>query len=138
MYTIQSAQYANAEHTAAVIQTEEAGSVLLGEVDTPDEWAAMLRWGTPTSYQLPALPAPSWSPLEFLERFTQSERIAIRQAAAGNTPEAMQLADWLDLLRASMSVVSDDARTIAGMQALVDAGLLTAGRRDEILSDNVA
>jgi len=42
--------------------------------------------------------------------------------------------DWLDLLRASMSVVSDDPRTVAGMQALVSAGLLTNARRDEILA----
>lgn len=78
-------------------------------------------------------PAPRWSPLEFLERFTQAERIAVRQVAAGTSEAALQLADWLDLLRASMSVVAEDPRTLAGMQALVDAGLISAARRDEIL-----
>lgn len=90
--------------------------------------------GIPTrTYEVVALPAPEWDPLTFLERFTQAERIAIRQAAAGVSSEALQLADWLDMLRAARTVVADDPRTVAGMAALVAAGLLTAGRRDEIL-----
>jgi hypothetical protein len=50
MYTILSAEYANSEHTSAVIQTEAWGSVLISEYDTPDDWADMLAWGTPEDY----------------------------------------------------------------------------------------
>lgn len=92
------------------------------------------RWtGDAWEEYAPPSPAPRWTPLEFLERFTQAERIAIRQAAAGATTEALQLADWLDLLRASTEVIADDPRTVAGMAALVAAGLLTEARRAAIL-----
>lgn len=40
-YTILSAAYANAEHTAAVIQTQEAGAVLVSAQDTPQLWASL-------------------------------------------------------------------------------------------------
>jgi hypothetical protein len=53
-YTIQSAKYANAENTSAVMQTTEAGAVLVSEVDTPTQWTALLAWGTPEAYEAPA------------------------------------------------------------------------------------
>lgn len=40
-YTVLSAQYANAENTAAVVQTAEAGAVLASTKDTPALWAAL-------------------------------------------------------------------------------------------------
>lgn len=40
-YTIHSAAYANAEHTAAVIQTQEAGAVLVSAQDTPQLWGSL-------------------------------------------------------------------------------------------------
>lgn len=52
-YTILSAAFANAEHTAAVLQTQEAGAVLASEADTPDLWAAMQAAVTPTAYSVP-------------------------------------------------------------------------------------
>lgn len=51
-YTITGAQFANSEHTAAVIQTVEAGAILVSLNDTPDLWAKMLE----------AVPAPSQAP----------------------------------------------------------------------------
>jgi hypothetical protein len=53
-YTIQSAKYANAENTAAVLQTTEAGAVLVSAADRPELWAAMQAWGTPDTYVAPA------------------------------------------------------------------------------------
>lgn len=50
-YTILSAQFANADNTAAVLMTEEAAAVLISEADTPDAWAAMLAWGEPAAYE---------------------------------------------------------------------------------------
>lgn len=70
------------------------------------------------------------TPLAFLERFTQEERIAIRRAARSNE----ELEDWLDMLRAAQEIDPEDPRTQAGMQALVEARLLSARRRDEILA----
>jgi len=78
------------------------------------------------------LPPPVWTPLEFIERFAEAEQLAIK--AASRTNDALDL--WFDKLRAAQVVVADDPRTVAGMKALVDAGLITAARRDEILSAN--
>lgn len=55
-YTIISAVFANSEHTAALVMTQEAGEVALSLLDTPDAWAAMLEWGTPDEYVEPEPP----------------------------------------------------------------------------------
>lgn len=68
--------------------------------------------------------------LAFLERFTQAERIALREAARQNAV----LDDWLDMLRAAQEVDLDDERTTAGIAAFVIGGLITAERAAEILS----
>ena len=49
-YTILSAKFANPEHTAAVIETEEAGAVLVSAADTPELWAEMLGSIQPAVY----------------------------------------------------------------------------------------
>lgn len=49
-YTVLSARFANAEHSAAVMQTEEAGAVLVGEVDTPALWEDMLAQVEPAAF----------------------------------------------------------------------------------------
>lgn len=72
------------------------------------------------------------TPLVFLNRLKPDERIAIRGAAR----QSAGLEDWLDMLRAAQEVDLDDPRTISGLNAMVNAGLLTAARRDEILSDS--
>lgn len=71
------------------------------------------------------------SSLDFMERFTQAERSAIRRASRQNDA----LEDWLDLLRAAQTVDITDPRTIAGVQAMVSAGLLTQSRADEVLAN---
>lgn len=38
MYTILNARYANAQKTAVTLETQQAGSVLISEVDTPELW----------------------------------------------------------------------------------------------------
>lgn len=43
MYTFKSAVYANEQNTAVVADTEENAHVLLSEVDTPDEWKALME-----------------------------------------------------------------------------------------------
>lgn len=52
-YTVLSAQYANADQSAAVLQTQEAGAVLASERDTPALWAQMLATVTPAPFATP-------------------------------------------------------------------------------------
>lgn len=68
--------------------------------------------------------------LEFLDRFTPAERIAVRTAAQSSTA----IADYMDLLNAAQDVTLTDARTIAGVQELETASLIAAGRAAEILA----
>jgi hypothetical protein len=67
-------------------------------------------------------------PLEFKELFTLPERKAMRAAARENE----DLEDFLDLLNAAGEVHIDDPRVVAGLNAFVSAGILTAARRGEI------
>lgn len=41
-YTFISAAYANPENTAAFVETEEFGQIILSQADTPTEWQALL------------------------------------------------------------------------------------------------
>jgi hypothetical protein len=70
-----------------------------------------------------------WTSLEFIERFTESEQIAIVTAAQSSA--ALRL--WYDKAMAADFINSDDPRTVDGMAVLVSVGLLTSERRDEIL-----
>lgn len=68
--------------------------------------------------------------LEYLRRFTQDERIVIRQAAKANTV----LEDYLALLELAQEIDTADADTIAAVNMLEQAGLLATGRAQEILN----
>lgn len=83
----------------------------------------------PPSTGAPLIAAASPTALEFMERFTAEERINIRRAAKENE----LLEDWLDLLRASQFVDVTDPRTVAGMEAMVAAGLISEQRCGEVL-----
>jgi hypothetical protein len=61
-YTILSATYANADLTAAVLETVEAGAVVASVADTPELWEQMLSAGIDIA--TPAAPdfrAPIWA-----------------------------------------------------------------------------
>jgi len=51
-YTILSARYANAEQTAIVLETKEAGAVMTSQADTPELWAQATA-GQVQAYQAP-------------------------------------------------------------------------------------
>lgn len=68
--------------------------------------------------------------LEFMGRFTDAELVGIYTAAKSSV--AVEI--WLDKFKLASDVDKDDARTIAGLQALETAGLLAAGRAAEILA----
>ena len=67
--------------------------------------------------------------LEFFDRFTDTEQVAIYDAA--KTVTAIQV--WLDKFKLASDIDVTDPRTIAGINALEAAGLLAAGRAAEIL-----
>ena len=74
--------------------------------------------------------AMTWTKLEYLRRFTQEERIAIRTAAK----QVPQLEDYLALLELAEEVRSDDPDIKGALQMLEGAGLIGAGRAGEILN----
>lgn len=74
--------------------------------------------------------SPRWTAYEFMLRFTFSERAAIRSAAASDP----LIDDFLFLATAAREIASDDPTTIAGMDALVSAGIISSTRKQEILS----
>lgn len=73
--------------------------------------------------------AMTWTKLEYLRRFTQDERIAIREAAK----TVPTLDDYLQLLELAEEVRSDDPDIIGALTMLEAVGLIGAGRAAEIL-----
>jgi len=69
-------------------------------------------------------------PLDFMERFSDEEQLAIAQATMSNA----QVKLWYDKMLASKNIVFDDVRTIAGLNYLVESNILSSERRDMILS----
>ena len=65
---------------------------------------------------------------EYLVRFTQAERVAIRTAAKSS----VELEDYLALLEISEEIDLDDEDLIAGLSTLEAAGLIAEGRAAEI------
>ena len=85
-----------------------------------------------TDFTAPETPAVSviLNKVDFLRLFTQSERIAIRAAAAVNA----QVADYQDILANSAVVLLDDPGVMAGVPLLEAAGLIGTGRAAQILA----
>jgi hypothetical protein len=77
----------------------------------------------------PAPPATSCTALQFMDRFTEAEQLAVVSA----TMASPQVKLWYDKLIAATEVVFADPRLSAGMDALVGNGLITQARSLEIL-----
>lgn len=73
--------------------------------------------------------APRWTPLEFLGRFTESELddIEMRRLTDPGVRTFYRTASF------AQEIVSDDPRTIAGLDYLQSIGVLTQVRKDQIL-----
>ncbi len=69
------------------------------------------------------------APLDFLERFTLTEQLAITTAAM----QSPMVRLWYDKMIAARSIDVADARVIAGLDALIAAGLLSASRKSVLL-----
>jgi len=75
----------------------------------------------------------SCSSLEFIEKFTDAEQLAIVTASMSSP----QVKLWYDKLIAATQIVFSDPRLAAGMDALVAAGLITEARSLEVLPADV-
>jgi len=95
----------------------------------PGQW----RQAIPPEENAPE-PQPVLTRLAFRNRFSYAEKVAIYEAAAS----AAAVRVFLDDLRAAEEIQLDDAATIEGVRALEKAGLLAAGRADEILASEPA
>ncbi len=67
--------------------------------------------------------------LEFLDLFTESEQLAVAQAAL----KSAHIKLWYDRLLAASFITLADPRTETGLNHLTTAGLLTPERKDEIV-----
>ena len=80
-----------------------------------------------------AAPAPLplfvWTPAGFLKRFSQDERIAVRELARADS----RIEDFVHLLDRAEEVRSDDPDTLGGLARLTELGVLAEGRMAEIL-----
>lgn len=75
-------------------------------------------------------PYPQFTALEMLDLFTEAEQLAVVNATM--TVPAVKL--WYDRMIAATFVTYEDPRTEGGLQALVDAGLLSPERKAEIVA----
>ena len=104
--------------------------------DTPIEWVGMefvthhhaVMFASEEVTDVPVV-AMTWTKLEYLRRFTQDERIAIRTAAK----QVPALDDYLELLALATEVRSDDPDIVGALAMLEAGGLIGAGRAQEIL-----
>jgi len=83
------------------------------------------------AYTPPVVVAPTgqFTSLEYLELFTEAEQLAVVSA----TMVSAQVKLWYDKMLAAEFITITDPRTVAGLDALVGAGLLTAERKDAIV-----
>ena len=102
--------------------------------DTPVEWNGM-EFATHDHVTVAQQPTTLTGPrtmakLEYLRRFTVEERVAIRAAAEQNAV----LADYLQLMELAQDINTGDPDTVAAVTMLEQAGLIAAGRANEVLN----
>lgn len=107
----------------------------LSWVECPDEFGIGDLHDPATGFGKPPMPERPAGPrlltkVAYLKRFTQPERIGIREAAKVNAV----VEDYVELLNLAQDVDLADPETVAGVQQLEAAGLLAAGRAAEILA----
>lgn len=71
------------------------------------------------------------APLDFLNLFTEAEQIGV--VAATLSSAAVKL--WYDRMLAASYITVEDPRVSAGLQALVDAGLLSSERMIQVIAE---
>lgn len=117
-----------------VIRKSDGMKVYEYQSDQPIEWSGM-AFAEFDHIERADQTAPQAGPstmtkLEYLRRFTTEERVAIRAAATQNPV----LADYLALMELAQEINTGDADTVAAVTMLEQAGLLAAGRANEVLN----
>ena len=117
-----------------VTRKADGAEVYRYQSDAPVEWAGMAFATHDHTEQAeqPVLPSGprTMTKLEYLRRFAVEERVAIRAAATQNAV----LADYLQLMELAQDINTGDADTIAAVTMLEQAGLIAAGRANEVLN----
>jgi hypothetical protein len=111
--------------TASPTDTEAHGRDLF-------ERAAAGEFGEVGAYVAPPeilAPPKQFTALEFLDLFTEAEQLAVVTASMSSAPVKL----WYDRTLATSYITIADPRTEAGLDALVEAGLLTAARQTAIV-----
>lgn len=92
--------------------------------------SASERNASPGELTSGAAQARRFVPLDFLDLFTESEQLSVAQAAMASALVKL----WYDRTLAATYITREDPRVEAGLQALVDAGLLTEQRKAAVLA----
>jgi len=114
-----------------VIAGSLPGGITLEEMEPCEPGATYVPNGNPRFILPPRV--YQWTAYEFLNRFTGTEREAIRTEAKTNP----NVADFLMLATAAQVIISDDPVTVAGMGYLVSIGLITEQRKNQILDGSL-
>lgn len=112
--------------------------VVVGTIIADEEAAEQLypgAWRLAEQLEEPA-PPPDLriTRLGFLDRFTDAEAVAIDLASIGATVQAAGLRRYLHKVNSATHIDLARADLQAGVQALEAAGLLAAGRAEQILT----
>jgi len=121
-----------------VTRKSDGAEVYRYNADAPVEWSGM-EFAThdhavEADNGIPDAPVVAMirTKLEYLRRFTQEERIAIRTAAKSSAA----LDDYMQLMELAEEVRSDDPDVASALAMLEGVGLIGAGRAQEILNGN--
>lgn len=124
--------YKEIANSATILRLSDQAYIPADSYNT--DYQAYLAWLVEGNRPEPADPVPEpvkvMSALEFFERFTEEEQLAIVTATMSNP--AVKL--WYDKLIAANEVNFSDPRLEAGLNNLVTAELITEDRKQEILS----
>jgi hypothetical protein len=97
----------------------------IGWIEQDGEWTA------PPEPEPPVAPAKrQFTFLEFMELFTTDEQLTLVEASMTLPPVKL----WYDKALGAQYIDLDDPRTGPGLQALVDANLITSGRMAAVLA----
>lgn len=115
-----SAALPEADH---LVRLDSYDETVLGQTWADDEWVS----------PAPVAAVRHITRLAFLQRFLDSEAIAIDLASIGATTQAAGVRRYLSLVNAATYIDLDRPDTRAGVIALESLGLINAGRAEVIL-----
>lgn len=113
------------------------GAIDVPPPEVPDgkvaRWANGWIFEDPAMAGIPSADAPTqrrFTSLEFLDLFQEPEQLAIVEASM----QSATIKLWYDRTLAASFIAITDPRVSAGLDALVDANLLTSARKAEIVA----